>query len=610
MVNNMRLLDIGPATAWGNRLLSRPPGHMGRRVRRAVRASLAFILAVILVALSPVACLAEGPAPQVHIVVWGETLYGIALQYGISVEQLMQANGITNGQFIHAGDQLAIPAPAPSVPDAATPVPADSATGQRTHTVSYGETLSSIALTYGVDMTELAAANGIANPNIIQPGQLLTIPGQGAVVATPVPGDTAPTQPQQPVQQTHVVRAGETLSSIAFEYGVALDQLIATNNIANASLIYPGQSLVIPGAAAGDTTAAPVATPVPASAPSSSVSASGAGYGVCAHMFDVDLDSVMTATEGLGFTWVKQQIEWKLFEPSRGQINWDALDRIVDAATRHGVRVLFSVAKAPNWARPADSDFSVDGPPANPSDYATFVGALAGRYRGRVAAYEVWNEQNLWYEWGGKGKLSASGYVALLQAAYQAIKAADPGAIVVSGGLTPTGVNDGYIAFDDVHYLAQMYAAGAGSYFDALGAHPSGYNNPPGDTPEYNSTDTAQFKGHWSFYFRRYQQLHDVMALNGQGGKPIWFTEFGWSSQTPPPAGYEYAADNSEEEQAAYLRAAIEAARQLPYVGVMFVWNLNYASVTGPQDEKAGFSLVRYDGSLRPAYVALAAMSK
>ncbi len=66
-----------------------------------------------------------------------------------------------------------------------------------------------------------------------------------------------------------------------------------------------------------------------------------------------------------------------------------------------------------------------------------------------------------------------------------------------------------------------------------------------------------------------------------------------WSSQTSPPEGYEYAADNNGEQQARFLLRAFEMARQKGYVGVMFVWNLNFASVAGPSDEKAGFSLIR-----------------
>jgi len=583
------------------------PGRRGR-LRRVVAASL-IALAIWLLAAPTYD--AQAPEQSLHRVTWGETLSGIALQYGVTVEDLVAANGLTD-YIIRAGQQLFIPSGIASPEPAGPPSEGDSGapSGDTTHTVRPGETLYAVALVYGVDIASLAAANGIANPDLIQPGQVLLIPGAtGNRVGEPRPADAVvgPPGPGGPV--VHVVRPGETLLWIALEYGASADAIAAANGIANPSLIYPGQQLVIPGGGSGDATPPPRPGEQPAPALPVLAGPSGA-LGVCAHLFNQDLDAVFAAVQGLGSSWVKQQVEWKLFEPSKGQIEWQALDQIVDSASASGVRLLLSVVKAPSWARPTDTDLSVDGPPASPVDYADFVGALAERYRGRVAAYEIWNEQNLWYEWGGMGRLSAAAYVALLHEAYLRIKTADPAAIVVSGGLTPTGVNDGYIAFDDVHYLSQMYAAGAAAYFDVLGAHPSGYNNPPDDSPERNSTDTEQFKGHWSFYYRRFEQLRDVMVLNGDAGKKMWFTEFGWSSQQSPPAGYEYASDNSEQEQAACLSRAVNLARQKGYVGALFVWNLNYASVAGPNDEKAGFSLVRADGSLRPAYLALAAMRK
>jgi len=88
-------------------------------------------------------------------------------------------------------------------------------------------------------------------------------------------------------------------------------------------------------------------------------------------------------------------------------------------------------------------------------DYWTFVGALAARYAGRVDAYEIWNEQTLRREWNGQ-PLSASRYVELLAGAYNAVKAADPGAVVVSGAPAPTGWNDGVTAIDDRIYLDAM----------------------------------------------------------------------------------------------------------------------------------------------------------
>ncbi|MCL5962072.1 MAG: hypothetical protein M1358_22620, partial [Chloroflexi bacterium] len=135
--------------------------------------------------------------------------------------------------------------------------------------------------------------------------------------------------------------------------------------------------------------------------------------------------------------------------------------------------------------------------------------------------------QDLWYEGGGKGKLNAAAYVDMLRRSYQSIKGADPGAIVISGALTPTGVNDGNEAIDDVVYLDQMYQAGLKDYTDAIGAHMAGYNNAPDDWVDRNTVNTPGYKGHPSFYFRRIDQLHDVMAKYGDN-KQLWLTEYEW----------------------------------------------------------------------------------
>ena len=77
-----------------------------------------------------------------------------------------------------------------------------------------------------------------------------------------------------------------------------------------------------------------------------------------------------------------------------------------------------------------------------------------------------------------------------------------------------------------------------------------------------------------------------------------------------PAGGYEYAAQNSEGEQAQYLVDAFNLAKRWGWVGPMFVWNLNFAPVAGPADEKSAFGLVRADWSPRPAYEALRNMAK
>ncbi|MEN6479795.1 MAG: NBR1-Ig-like domain-containing protein [Anaerolineales bacterium] len=338
------------------------------------------------------------------------------------------------------------------------------------------------------------------------------------------------------------------------------------------------------------------------------------GYGIQAHL-DGNIEQILSSINGLGFGWVKQQVEWFRYNPAPGQYDWGHLDQIVDAANAHGVNVLFSVVKAPSWARPAgDTD---QGPPSDPATYATFMREMAARYKGRVKAYEIWNEQNLYYEWGGRGgKLNAGKYVELLAAAYNAIKSVDPGAVVVSGALTPTGLTDWDIAVDDATYLEEMYKAGLAKYCDAIGAHPSGYNNPPDAVwSSWSDPSAPNFKGHRSFFFRStLEQYRNIMVKYGDGGKRIWVTEFGWASTenlgAGPAAGYGYAADNTEAEQAEFIVRAYQMGRNWGWVGPMFLWNLNFAPVAGNTDEKAAFGIVRGDWSPRPAYSALQNMAK
>jgi hypothetical protein len=350
----------------------------------------------------------------------------------------------------------------------------------------------------------------------------------------------------------------------------------------------------------------PAPTPVPVAAPA--VAGTGFSYGA-------QLARVTSNTLGhmnaLGFTWIKLQVRWESQEPAPGAVDWGTLDGVVALANGAGKKLMFSVVTTPSWARARTEG---EGPPDDPNTYGNFVAAMAERYCGKVKAIEIWNEQNLLTEWNTGRGINAKEYMDMLKISYRRIKAVCPGMIVVSGAPTPTGLSDGWTAVDDVEYLRRMYNNGLKDVCDAVGVHPSGFDNPP-DADWRTWKDSSGFNGHRSFFFyNTIKSYHDVMVQNGDGNKRLWATEFGWATienmSASPNPGYEYAATNTEATQADYLVQAMQIAKQSGYMGVMFIWNLDFSVEVGAGWEGSKFSLLRADGTTRPAYTALAQMAK
>ncbi|MFJ2370160.1 LysM peptidoglycan-binding domain-containing protein [Microbacterium sp. NPDC087665] len=131
-----------------------------------------------------------------------------------------------------------------------------------TYTVVAGDTVSAIAGRFGLRTADVLAWNGLTAQSVIQPGQTLTLSGP-ASVAPPAPAAST---------GTYTISAGDTLFALAQTHGVSLDSLLGANGLDRSSIIYPGQTLTIPGASAVAPAAAPSATPPPpatASAPTS-----------------------------------------------------------------------------------------------------------------------------------------------------------------------------------------------------------------------------------------------------------------------------------------------------------------------------------------------------
>ncbi len=349
------------------------------------------------------------------------------------------------------------------------------------------------------------------------------------------------------------------------------------------------------------------------SSPNTVAPSGGFAFGFQAHMWDANgqaKDMIAGIAKNAGFNWVKQQVEWSAVERAPGQYDFGELDAIVNASNAKGLNVLLSVVHAPAFLRGPTTGLM----PADNGTFQALMLTMSSRYQGKVQAYELWNEENLDRE-TGTGNVNPGTYLALLKAGYAGVKAGDGQARVLLGAPSPTGANVPGVSMDDLEYLRELYAVNGGEvkqYFDALGAHPSGFSIPPDCTPDTPQCSlSGGYNNHPSFFaFYRVGQYHDVMVQNGDGDRKIWFTEFGYDSTDAPPPGYEYGKYISEQQQGEFLVRAFQKSRELGYVGGMIVWNLNFQPFVPMSSEKWGFGVLRPDWSPRPAYTMLAQMPK
>ena len=207
------------------------------------RSLAALALAVVL----PFPGLAPAAALANVVVKPGETLSEIADRHGVSLTRLMQANGITNPNLVVAGQKLVLPGSSTGASHAG------SSSRGGSITVQPGDTLSDIADRQGISLNQLMQANGITNPDMVVAGQKLVLPGSRRATAAAAPREL-PTAP-------YTVKSGETISEIADRFGTSTERLIQLNGISNPNLVVAGTRLAIPGrpssSAAPRSTAAP-----------------------------------------------------------------------------------------------------------------------------------------------------------------------------------------------------------------------------------------------------------------------------------------------------------------------------------------------------------------
>jgi hypothetical protein len=302
--------------------------------------------------------------------------------------------------------------------------------------------------------------------------------------------------------------------------------------------------------------------------------------------------SVRAAIDASQPAWVRVFVGWNAIEPQQGVYNVAEIANYVRffTALPSATKLDVDVVGTPAWAATGGST-SVSTPPADDADYAGFLRHLVSAFGHRVTAWEIWNEEDSTSWWSG----TPAQYVGLLHAAYAAVKSIDPSATVILGGLTG----------NDSPYLAALYAAGAGGSFDAVGVHTDTACNiaSPYDYEYNRGTKTIN-----QYFFLGFTSVHATMVANGDGAKPIYMTELGWSATSAECNVGHWAGQKlagvTDATQATYLAQAYHCLAQPQYSYVkaaMWFELVDNGTTTGPLDN---FGLFDAAMNPKPAFAA------
>jgi hypothetical protein len=295
-------------------------------------------------------------------------------------------------------------------------------------------------------------------------------------------------------------------------------------------------------------------------------------------MSEADVDRTLRAMGNTNVKTVRLMIPWAGVEPIQGQLNWSMVDKTVNAAAARGMSILGFINSTPAWAV-GPGGLPISGHPASADAYGEFAAKVAARYKGKIAAYEIWNEPNAVQFWTPSPDPAA--YTALLRAAYPRIKAVDP-SVTVIGGVVGSVVDWGNLIWNPVRFLKGMYEAGARDYMDALSFHPYHYSLKFSDGVPVANSPVQQL-----------MEMRAVMVANGDSGKKIWATEYGQPTSAVDEAG-----------QTAYLKDMWTKWQELPYTGPLYIYTTRDRN-TGSSSDQDTFGLLRTNWTPKQAQQAL-----
>jgi hypothetical protein len=263
----------------------------------------------------------------------------------------------------------------------------------------------------------------------------------------------------------------------------------------------------------------------------------------------------------------REEFEWKRVEPTPGYFDWAKFDQAVEIEQAHGISILGKLAYGVAWDSTAPAGTSADAaanyPPADISAFVTYAQAVVHRYKGSVHVWEIWNEENSAAYW--MPAPNAAAYTQLLKATYAAIKAEDPTATVVLGGLS-TG--------PDPAFLKGIKDNGGWGSFDVLAIH-TYVSGPPDGSMMQTWIDSAK------------------SLVASYGAKPIWITEFGWSSY----------GSTTTSDQSFYLERSYEIASTAGVAGIFWFELANRG--TNTSDPAQNYGVLNQDLTAKPAFAGL-----
>jgi len=341
--------------------------------------------------------------------------------------------------------------------------------------------------------------------------------------------------------------------------------------------------------------------------PNTDVNPYGANFFLAREVEPWKRDKTLRMAAAAGIGWVKQQFPWEEIEPTRkGEFldpatktdAWAKYDQIVDTCEEYGLQIVARLDRPPDWTR--QDNAHKQRPPDDFNDYGDFVYEFVKHYEGRINYIQIWNEPNIFPEWGNQ-PVDPEAYVRLLRIAYKRAREANPNVYVLSAPLAitlgePHPEPGKWRSMNDLLLLEEMYRAGAAEWFDIYSANAFGMDHSPEDPPDANTLN-----------FQRVLLHREIMERYGDRDKAVWFNEYGWNAAPESiPEDRLTWRRVTEKEQAEYALRGIELGRrEWPWAGVFMIWYFRQVGNIPIDEAEYYFRMVDPDFTPRPLYLAI-----